>query len=48
MGCVEQLDSRYMCPEPYPEDNIEFIKNNGIKLYQFGIEGHKVMLTCKF
>ncbi|XP_057522938.1 probable tyrosine-protein phosphatase DSP4 [Amaranthus tricolor] len=31
----------YMCPEPYPEDNIEFIKNNGIKLYQFGIEGHK-------
>ncbi|XP_021724572.1 probable tyrosine-protein phosphatase At1g05000 isoform X3 [Chenopodium quinoa] len=31
----------YLCPEPYPETNLEFIKNNGIKLYQFGIEGHK-------
>ncbi|XP_074273094.1 inositol diphosphatase DSP4-like [Silene latifolia] len=31
----------YLCPEPYPEDNMEFLKNNGIKLYQFGIEGHK-------
>ncbi|XP_021735268.1 probable tyrosine-protein phosphatase At1g05000 isoform X1 [Chenopodium quinoa] len=32
----------YLCPEPYPETNLEFIKNNGIKLYQFGIEGHKM------
>ncbi|KMT02476.1 hypothetical protein BVRB_9g204230 isoform B [Beta vulgaris subsp. vulgaris] len=31
----------YLCPEPYPEANLEFIKTNGIKLYQFGIEGHK-------
>ncbi|KAJ1375744.1 Protein-tyrosine phosphatase-like, partial [Sesbania bispinosa] len=31
----------YLCPEPYPEANIEFLKSNGIKLYQFGIEGHK-------
>ncbi|KAK9691336.1 hypothetical protein RND81_09G190600 [Saponaria officinalis] len=31
----------YLCPEPYPEVNMEFLKNNGIKLYQFGIEGHK-------
>ncbi|KAK7385826.1 hypothetical protein VNO78_31725 [Psophocarpus tetragonolobus] len=31
----------YLCPEPYPEANLEFLKSNGIKLYQFGIEGHK-------
>ncbi|KAK4787631.1 hypothetical protein SAY86_011464 [Trapa natans] len=30
-----------MCPEPYPETNIEFLKSNGIKLFQFGIEGYK-------
>ncbi|KAJ7964795.1 Tyrosine-protein phosphatase [Quillaja saponaria] len=30
-----------MCPEPYPETNMEFLKANGIKLYQFGIEGYK-------
>ncbi|WVY89753.1 hypothetical protein V8G54_035267 [Vigna mungo] len=32
---------RYLCPEPYPEANMEFLKSNGIKLYHFGIEGHK-------
>lgn len=32
----------YLCPEPYPEANLEFLKSNGIKLYHFGIEGHKV------
>ncbi|KNA15366.1 hypothetical protein SOVF_098890 [Spinacia oleracea] len=31
----------YLCPEAYPETNLEFIKKNGIKLYKFGIEGHK-------
>ncbi|KEH28316.1 tyrosine specific protein phosphatase family protein [Medicago truncatula] len=31
----------YLCPEPYPEANLEFLKSNGIKLYHFGIEGHK-------
>ncbi|XP_014505388.1 probable tyrosine-protein phosphatase At1g05000 isoform X1 [Vigna radiata var. radiata] len=31
----------YLCPEPYPEANMEFLKSNGIKLYHFGIEGHK-------
>ncbi|XP_061373615.1 tyrosine-protein phosphatase DSP1-like isoform X2 [Gastrolobium bilobum] len=31
----------YLCPEPYPEANMEFLKSNGISLYQFGIEGHK-------
>ncbi|XP_019455866.1 PREDICTED: probable tyrosine-protein phosphatase At1g05000 isoform X1 [Lupinus angustifolius] len=31
----------YLCPEPYPQTNLEFLDSNGIKLYQFGIEGHK-------
>ncbi|KAB1222086.1 hypothetical protein CJ030_MR2G028789 [Morella rubra] len=30
-----------LCPEPYPEANMEFLKSNGIKLFQFGIEGYK-------
>ncbi|PON52167.1 Protein-tyrosine phosphatase SIW14-like [Parasponia andersonii] len=29
----------YLCPEPYPEPNNEFLKANGIKLFQFAIEG---------
>ncbi|KAI4962655.1 hypothetical protein ZWY2020_028364 [Hordeum vulgare] len=31
----------YLCPEPYPETNTEFLDKNGIKLHQFGIEGRK-------
>ncbi|KAE8664817.1 putative tyrosine-protein phosphatase [Hibiscus syriacus] len=31
----------YLCPEPYPEANNEFFKANGIRLFQFGIEGYK-------
>lgn len=31
----------YLCQEPYPADNIEFIENHGIKLFHFGIEGNK-------
>ncbi|KAM1010280.1 hypothetical protein ACFX2C_045777 [Malus domestica] len=30
-----------LCPEPYPEANMEFLKSNGIKLFQFGIDGYK-------
>ncbi|KAG5232016.1 tyrosine-protein phosphatase DSP [Salix suchowensis] len=30
-----------LCPEPYPEATTEFLKDGGIKLYQFGIEGYK-------
>ncbi|KAM1005227.1 hypothetical protein ACFX2C_005336 [Malus domestica] len=29
----------YLCPEPYPEDNKEFLRANGIRLFQFGIDG---------
>ncbi|XP_022714430.1 probable tyrosine-protein phosphatase At1g05000 [Durio zibethinus] len=31
----------YLCPEPYPETNNEFLKANGIRLFQFGIDGCK-------
>ncbi|XP_031266646.1 tyrosine-protein phosphatase DSP1-like isoform X2 [Pistacia vera] len=31
----------YLCPEPYPDSNMEFLKSNGVRLFQFGIEGHK-------
>ncbi|KAL8478223.1 hypothetical protein ACS0TY_030209 [Phlomoides rotata] len=31
----------YLCPEPYPDHNVEFLKSNGIQLFQFGIEGCK-------
>lgn len=31
----------YLCPEPYPEANTEFLRANNIQLFQFGIEGHK-------
>ncbi|XP_050897599.1 uncharacterized protein LOC127104462 [Lathyrus oleraceus] len=30
---------RYLCPEPYPEENLEFLKSQNIRLLQFGIEG---------
>ncbi|XP_058753672.1 probable tyrosine-protein phosphatase DSP4 [Vicia villosa] len=30
-----------LCPEPYPETTAEFLKANGIRLYQFGIDGCK-------
>ncbi|XP_038888264.1 tyrosine-protein phosphatase DSP1-like isoform X2 [Benincasa hispida] len=30
-----------LCPEPYPEANMDFLKSNGIRLFQFGIEGSK-------
>ncbi|XP_023005753.1 probable tyrosine-protein phosphatase At1g05000 [Cucurbita pepo subsp. pepo] len=31
----------YLCPEPYPEENLEFLRANNIKLFQFKIEGKK-------
>jgi hypothetical protein len=39
---LTSLVLRYLCPEPYPETNKEFLAKSGIKLYQFGIEGRKV------
>ncbi|KAK4343676.1 hypothetical protein RND71_036770 [Anisodus tanguticus] len=31
----------YLCPEPYPEENLEFLRINKIKLFQSGIDGTK-------
>ncbi|KAK4439383.1 Tyrosine-protein phosphatase DSP1 [Sesamum alatum] len=31
----------YLCPEPYPEVNMQFLNANGIRLFQFGVEGSK-------
>ncbi|XP_052180512.1 tyrosine-protein phosphatase DSP1-like isoform X2 [Diospyros lotus] len=31
----------YLCPEPYPEPNLEFLKSNGIRIFQFGIDSGK-------
>ncbi|KAI3711170.1 hypothetical protein L2E82_41053 [Cichorium intybus] len=31
----------YLCPEPYPEENLEFLNANGIQLHQFGIQNSK-------
>ncbi|XP_034915273.1 inositol diphosphatase DSP1 [Populus alba] len=28
----------YLCPEPYPEANSDFLKDNGVQLFQFGME----------
>ncbi|EEF47409.1 tyrosine-protein phosphatase DSP3 [Ricinus communis] len=29
----------YLCLEPYPEENMEFLRAHNIQLFQFGIEG---------
>ncbi|XP_057435771.1 tyrosine-protein phosphatase DSP3 [Lotus japonicus] len=29
----------YLCPEPYPQENLEFLRSENIQLFQFGIEG---------
>ncbi|TXG46877.1 hypothetical protein EZV62_026171 [Acer yangbiense] len=31
----------YLCPEPYPDSMNEFLKANGIRLFQFAIDGGK-------
>ncbi|XP_018440409.1 tyrosine-protein phosphatase DSP3 [Raphanus sativus] len=41
-GFLSTLNLRsiiYLCPEPYPEENLMFLDANNIKLFQFGIEG---------
>ncbi|XP_059437462.1 probable tyrosine-protein phosphatase DSP4 [Corylus avellana] len=43
-GFLKSLELRSiicLCLEPYPEANNEFLKANGIKLFQFGIDGCK-------
>ena len=36
--------SRYLCPEAYPQENMDFVDAHNIKLFQFGIEGKTVSL----
>ncbi|CAD5193266.1 tyrosine-protein phosphatase DSP3-like [Musa acuminata AAA Group] len=36
----------YLCPEPYPDANAEFVRSHGIRLFQFGIEGSKESLVA--
>ncbi|XVF56456.1 hypothetical protein PTKIN_Ptkin06aG0122100 [Pterospermum kingtungense] len=39
---LETLNLRsiiYLCPEPYLEENMEFLRSHNICLFQFGIEG---------
>ncbi|KAA8538940.1 hypothetical protein F0562_025632 [Nyssa sinensis] len=31
----------YLCPEPYPQENWEFLQSHKIRLFQFGIDGTK-------
>ncbi|KAK9159427.1 hypothetical protein Syun_005768 [Stephania yunnanensis] len=41
---LETLNLRsiiYLCPEAYPEENVEFLKAHEIQLFQFGIDGKK-------
>ncbi|THU73857.1 hypothetical protein C4D60_Mb04t27270 [Musa balbisiana] len=44
MDGVDGIIGRCLCPEPYPEANLEFLRENGIRLFQFGIENRKVLL----
>ncbi|KAF7817758.1 putative tyrosine-protein phosphatase [Senna tora] len=37
----------YLCPEPYPLENLEFLRSQDIRLFQFGIEG-KTELSVPF
>ncbi|KAJ7973628.1 Tyrosine phosphatase family protein [Quillaja saponaria] len=36
----------YLCPEPYPEENLKFICSRNIRLFQFGIEGKTLRTGC--
>ncbi|KAI4310861.1 hypothetical protein MLD38_035808 [Melastoma candidum] len=31
----------YLCPEPYPEENLNFLESHDIRLFQFGIQGKR-------
>ncbi|KAG9445701.1 hypothetical protein H6P81_011829 [Aristolochia fimbriata] len=43
-GFIRSLNLKsivYLCPEPYPEPNAQFLRSHGIQLFQFGIDGSK-------
>ncbi|KAG5607485.1 hypothetical protein H5410_028977 [Solanum commersonii] len=37
----------YLCTEPYPEENIELLRSNNIKLYPFGMDGTRMHQLCQ-
>ncbi|KAJ6824893.1 putative haloacid dehalogenase-like hydrolase domain-containing protein [Iris pallida] len=48
LGFLGALDLRsivYLCPEPYPNANAEFVRSRGIRLFQFPIEGSKELFV---
>ncbi|KAK0591958.1 hypothetical protein LWI29_010758 [Acer saccharum] len=48
-GFLRTLNLRsivYLCPEPYPEENLKFLAANNIRLLQFGIEGKTHRTGC--
>lgn len=36
------LSRRYLCPEPYLEENRRFLQENNIRFLHFGVDGNKV------
>ena len=38
----------YLCPEPYPEENLKSLESNNIKLFKFGIQGKTMLETIQF
>ncbi|KAG5127588.1 hypothetical protein JHK82_028423 [Glycine max] len=46
---LESLNLRsiiYLCPEPYPQENLEFLQSQNIRLFHFGIEGKTHRTGC--
>lgn len=37
-------NSRVLIPEPYPEENVRFVEENGIRFFQVGMPGNKVSM----
>ncbi|XP_020599283.1 probable tyrosine-protein phosphatase At1g05000 [Phalaenopsis equestris] len=47
IGFLETLKLRsivYLCPEPYPNEMLEYVRSVGIRIFQFGIDGSKESL----
>ncbi|KAI3886037.1 hypothetical protein MKX03_003618 [Papaver bracteatum] len=45
---IETLNLRSilcLCPDPYPEESLRFLQSKNIKLFQFGCQGTKDMIT---
>ncbi|BAT94891.1 hypothetical protein VIGAN_08154100 [Vigna angularis var. angularis] len=46
---LETLNLRsvvYLCPEPYPQQNLQFLQSQNIKFFHFGIEGKTHRTGC--